>query len=164
MTEGLVKQSIAELQDLVRCRCRDAYKVRGLHDPGCECDSADAVQVVADRIEELEADLRKMALDYLAAQGQASENFQMYVDANEARIDAEAKLSESEALLEKAVEALEGWVNVYTHCFIEEGVCCCGEDMNNHTSQHMPMDHGAYIAAQLGQFTTTTLAELKGEK
>ncbi len=59
MTEGLVKQSIAELQDLVRCRCRDAYKVRGLHDPGCECDSADAVQVVADRIEELEAKLAK---------------------------------------------------------------------------------------------------------
>ena len=57
MTEDLVKQSIAELQDLVRCRCRDAYKVRGLHDPGCECDSADAVQVVADRIEELEAKL-----------------------------------------------------------------------------------------------------------
>lgn len=51
----------------------------------------------------LEADLRKMTLDYLAAQGQASENFQMYVDANEARIDAEAKMS-------KAVEALdEAW-------------------------------------------------------
>lgn len=71
--------------------CRDAY-------------------AAADRIEGLEADLRKMALDYLAAQGQASENFQMYVDANEARIDAEAKLSESEALLEKAVKALdEAW-------------------------------------------------------
>ena len=57
----------------------------------------------ADRIEGLEADLRKMALDYLAAQGQASENFQMYVDANEARIDAEASLA-------KAVKALdEAW-------------------------------------------------------
>ena len=51
----------------------------------------------------LEADLRKMALDYLAAQGQASENFQMYVDANEARIDAETSLA-------KAMEALdEAW-------------------------------------------------------
>ena len=71
----------------------------------------------ADRIEELaatneqlsncvavlEADLRKMTLDYLAAQGQASENFQMYVDANEARIDAETSLA-------KVVEALdEAW-------------------------------------------------------
>ena len=43
MTEGLVKQSIAELRDLVRCR---RYMV-------------DAVQVVADRIEELEAKLAK---------------------------------------------------------------------------------------------------------
>jgi hypothetical protein len=57
MTNDLVKQSIAELQDLVRCRCHEAYKVRGLHDPDCECDNADAVQVLADRIEELEAKL-----------------------------------------------------------------------------------------------------------
>jgi len=43
MTEGLVKQSIAELRDLVRCR---RYMV-------------DAVQVLADRIEELEAKLER---------------------------------------------------------------------------------------------------------
>ena len=96
----------------------------------------------ADRIEELErevvrwhglfdekhtlllaekADLRKMALDYLAAEGQASENFQMCVDANEARIDAEIKLKTAEEIgrafeedagqlrekLMRAVEALE---------------------------------------------------------
>jgi Uri superfamily endonuclease len=46
-----------------------------------------------DRIEELEADLRKMALDYLAADGQAAEAYQ-------AQLAAEAKLA-------KAVEALE---------------------------------------------------------
>jgi hypothetical protein len=46
-----------------------------------------------DRIEELEA--------------KQQETFQMYVDANEARKDAEAKLSESEALLAKAMEGLE---------------------------------------------------------
>ena len=57
MSDVLVKQSIAELQDIVRCRCHPAYKDRGMHDPDCECDSADAVQVVADRIEELEAKL-----------------------------------------------------------------------------------------------------------
>lgn len=55
MSDDLVKQSIAELQDIVRCRCHPAYKDRGMQDPDCECDSADAVQVVADRIEELEA-------------------------------------------------------------------------------------------------------------
>jgi hypothetical protein len=50
----LVKQSLAELQDLVRCRCHPAYKDRGMHDPDCDCDSADAVQVVIDYITELE--------------------------------------------------------------------------------------------------------------
>ena len=78
------------------------------------------------------------------------------------------RIEELEAKLAKAVEALEGWVNVYTHCTIEEGVCCCGDDMNNHTlpmdSNHMPLDHGAYIAGKLAKQTETTLAELKGEK
>ena len=55
MTGDLVKQSIAELQDLVRCRCHPVYKDLEMHDPDCDCDSAAAVQVVADRIEELEA-------------------------------------------------------------------------------------------------------------
>ena len=57
MSDDLVKQSIAELQDLVRCRCHDAYKDRGLHDPDCHCDSAEAPKVVAERIEELESKL-----------------------------------------------------------------------------------------------------------
>jgi DNA repair exonuclease SbcCD ATPase subunit len=47
----------------------------------------------AARIEELEADLRKMALDYLAAQGQAAEAYQ-------AQLAAEDKLN-------KAIDALE---------------------------------------------------------
>jgi nucleotide-binding universal stress UspA family protein len=59
---------------------------------------------------ELEAKLRDMALDCLAAQGQATENFQMYVDANEARIDAEAKLA-------KAVEALA--INPWSIGYVE---------------------------------------------
>ena len=53
MADDLVNQCIAELQDLVRCRCHPAYTGRGLHDPDCECDSAEAVRVVTDRIEEL---------------------------------------------------------------------------------------------------------------
>jgi len=40
----------------------------------------------ANRIEELEADLRKMALDYLAAEGQAAEAYQ-------AQLEVEAKLA-----------------------------------------------------------------------
>jgi hypothetical protein len=83
--------------------------------PSSPCGSEDECRFdfqVADRIEELEADLRKMALDYLAAEGQASENFQMYVDANEARIDAEAKLAKvKEAFRINMMHALSD----YTH-------------------------------------------------
>ena len=61
MSDDPVKQSIAELQDLVRCRCHPAYTGRGMHDPDCECDSADAVKVVADRIEKLEAENKMLS-------------------------------------------------------------------------------------------------------
>jgi polyhydroxyalkanoate synthesis regulator phasin len=47
--------------------------------------------------DQLKADLRKMALDYLAAEGQAAEAYQ-------AQLTAEAKLSKSEALLKKVVK------------------------------------------------------------
>jgi hypothetical protein len=50
-------------------------------------------KALADRIEELEADLRKMALDYLAAQGQAAEAYR-------AQLAAKHKLA-------RAVEALK---------------------------------------------------------
>jgi len=75
MSDDLVKQSIAELQDLVQCRCHPAYKDRGLHDPNCECDNAENVKVVADRIEELEAKLAEVenvaraALEYVKCNG-----------------------------------------------------------------------------------------------
>ena len=60
MSDDLVRQSLAELHDIVRCRCHPAYTGRGMHDPACECDSVEAVKVVADRIEELEAVLREV--------------------------------------------------------------------------------------------------------
>jgi hypothetical protein len=66
-----------------------------------DCDLGDWIcGEAANRIEELEADLRKMALDCLAAQGQAA-------DAYEAQLAAEAKLSKSEALLAKAVGQMQ---------------------------------------------------------
>ena len=42
-----IEQAIDELRDLVRCRCHPAYKDRGLHDPDCNCDDAEAVEVLA---------------------------------------------------------------------------------------------------------------------
>jgi phage shock protein A len=72
-----------------------------------------------------------------------------------------------EAKLAKAVELLEAWGDVAVHCSIEEGVCCCGDNMENHTNPmdcgHTPLDHGTYIAIQLAEKTRATLAEIKGE-
>lgn len=73
MSDDLVKQAIAELQDLVRCCCHPAYKDRGLHDPNCECDSAEAVRVVADRIEELEKELEYWRRDSAAGWDKCAE-------------------------------------------------------------------------------------------
>jgi Lar family restriction alleviation protein len=62
-------------------------------------------------------------------------------------------------------ELLEAWLELSGHCSIEEGVCCCGEDMENHSNPmncgHSPVDHGAYVASHLVE---RTLAELKGGK
>jgi len=59
-TTEAVAQALAEIQDLVRCRCAPAYKSRGLHDPDCDCDSADAVAIVSDRVAELEAENERL--------------------------------------------------------------------------------------------------------
>lgn len=60
------------------------------------------------------------------------------------------------------VEALEAWLELAAHCSIEEGVCCCGDNMENHSNPmdcgHSPFDHGAYVAGQLIESTRTALA------
>jgi hypothetical protein len=68
----------------------------------------------AERALRAEAKRRDTALNCLAAEGQAMDNFQMYVDAYQAQLAAEAKLS-------KAVEAL-GDVAQSTGCC---DVCPC---------------------------------------
>ena len=64
MSDDLVKQSIEELRELMRCRCHPAYTDRKLHDSECMYYMNAAVNIVADRIEELEARLAK-AVDVL---------------------------------------------------------------------------------------------------
>ena len=59
MSDDPVEQALAELQDLVRCRCHPAYTGRGLRDPDCECDSAEAVTIVADRIKAQAAEIER---------------------------------------------------------------------------------------------------------
>ena len=55
---------------------------------------------LADRIEELEADLRKMALDLIAADGQSQEAYQ-------AQLVAEAKLAKAVGALGEAIYLLD---------------------------------------------------------
>ena len=61
--EEQVQQALAELWDIVKCRCNEAYTGRGLHDPDCECDRADAVRTVADAITTLRAQLAEAHKD-----------------------------------------------------------------------------------------------------
>lgn len=75
MTDEELKQAIAELQEVVRCRCDEAYRDRGLKDPHCECDSAEAVKIVARRIKDLTAKLVKA----VEALGQAATDMDDYV-------------------------------------------------------------------------------------
>lgn len=60
MSDEQLEQALAELDDVVRCRCDEAFRDRGLQDPQCNCDSMDAVRVVLARIEWLE---RERVLD-----------------------------------------------------------------------------------------------------
>lgn len=48
----------------MRCRCSEAYTVCGRRDPDCQCDSAEAVKVVAERIKELEVKLEALDRAY----------------------------------------------------------------------------------------------------
>ncbi|CAB4157890.1 hypothetical protein UFOVP681_52 [uncultured Caudovirales phage] len=93
MTDDALKQALAELGDVVRCRCDEAYRERDLQDPECNCDSMDAVRVVIARIEWLE---RERVLDAkLLADTQAllDTALEAVIDA---KLVAEAKLAEVE--------------------------------------------------------------------
>jgi hypothetical protein len=52
-----LEEALAELSDMVRCHCDEAFRDRDLQDPDCNCDSMDAVRVVIARIEWLEREL-----------------------------------------------------------------------------------------------------------
>jgi hypothetical protein len=94
MSDDLVKQALAELQDLVRCRCAPAYKDRKLRDPDCHCEDAGTVKVVAERIEELEEERRK--------------TFQALLRTTKIHDEVEAQLAKALDALELADAALSG--------------------------------------------------------
>jgi hypothetical protein len=96
---------------------------------------------------ELGAKLQNIVLDCLAAQGHAAENFQMYVDANEARIDAEAKLVKSD------VAALEKILNERGRVF--DAMVEAAEDA---------AERDVSFNVVVGRALRAALKELKGEK
>jgi hypothetical protein len=56
MSNLSIEQAIDELRDLVRCRCHPAFTERGLRDPDCNCDSAEAVEVLANALPAVQPD------------------------------------------------------------------------------------------------------------
>ena len=146
-----VNQAIAELWDIVKCRCHEAYTGRGLHDPDCQCDSTDAVKTVADRIEALTEQRDAARQDAKEAEAYAEELeaklsiCEKYRDAyaEMGRIGTQA-VRDLEAKLAKAVEALRfyAWEN----------------------EMRLPSD-GPWGAGStdFGKVARATLAEIKGE-
>ena len=114
MTDKELTLAMAELQEVVRCRCDEAYRDRGLKDPQCECDSAEAVKVVADRIEALTEQLAAAQQDAKEAEAYAEE-LEQRLSICERHRDAYAEcdrigtqaVRDLEAKLAKAVEVIE---------------------------------------------------------
>ena len=73
MSDAELTQAMAELQEVVRCHCDEAFRDRGLQDPQCQCDSAEAVKIVADRIKALTEQLSAARDDAKEAEAYAEE-------------------------------------------------------------------------------------------
>jgi chromosome segregation ATPase len=112
MTDEELTQAMAELQEVVRCRCDEAYRDRGLKDPHCECDSADAVKVVADRIKALTEQLTAARADAKEAEAYAEELEKELRTTRMAQAVMDNTVADLEAKLAKAVEALQ-WCAMY---------------------------------------------------
>jgi hypothetical protein len=114
MTDEELTQAMAELQEVVRCRCDEAYRDRGLKDPHCECDSAEAVKVVASRIKALTEQLAAARDDAKEAEAYAEEveadrkkTYEALLKVSRIHGEVETKLARAEWLLTDAAVQLE---------------------------------------------------------
>jgi hypothetical protein len=130
-----VQQALAELWDVVKCRCNEAYTGRGLHDPDCECDSEGALQIVTGTIEALTEQLAAARDDAKEAEAYAGELEADRKKTYEALLKVSRIHGEVEAKLAKAVEALGAIV----------------------VDDTWGLDHDVYMMCR------ATLAEIKGE-
>ena len=60
MSDLSIEQAIDEMRDLVRCRCHPAFTERKLHDPDCNCDSAEAVEVLANAFPAVQPEVKPL--------------------------------------------------------------------------------------------------------
>ena len=114
---------------------------------------------LADRIKAAVAlECYAMATDRDALRGELA---RLTAERDTAQSDAEA-LARKCAVADALVEAAGCWLNIAAHCAIEDGSCCCGDDMKNHPSPmncgHTPVDHGSYVAAHAIKTTEVALA------
>lgn len=60
--------------------------------------------------------------------------------------------TQSQATIDELVGALKQAEAILHNCYVTEGVCCCGDDMERHANPmdcgHTPVDHGSYVANQ----------------
>jgi hypothetical protein len=172
MTDAKLTHAIAELREVVRCRCNEAYRDRGLKDPHCECDSADAVKVVADRIKALTEQLTAARDDAKEAEAYADELEKDQVDLCRQLIAAEDKL----AKVLNHIRKMQGYVQEY----LEPGpyVVKHGKGETLHEPHpHQDEAYAYFMRQQMreavlndlihmldGPEERATLAELEGEK
>ena len=60
-----------------------------------------------------------------------------------------ADLARAKAENEKLRGLVDLAANIFTHCTVTDGVCCCGDNMDGHPDPmgcgHTPVDHGSYV-------------------
>ena len=106
MSDDLVKQALAELGDVVRCRCHEAYTGRGMHDPDCQCDSADAVKAVSEEIAALQARVAELEAERDEADDLANAAFADGASNNIRLAEAAHRIELLETRTKEAVETL----------------------------------------------------------
>ena len=64
-----------------------------------------------------------------------------------------------------ARDALQMWETLYVNVSMKSGVCCCGDDMENHENPmncgHSPLDSGEYYAALAIDKTRVALSTIE---
>lgn len=67
----------------------------------------------------------------------------------------EALAAERDALL----DLVKGAADIFEHCSVEMGCCCCGDSVETHSigSGHSPVDQGAYAVGRWQEQARTTL-------